>query len=177
MKSNDKRDVMLMYILRKMTQEEAEDIANNWHYKDEYSFYDMDADKEDLKEFLDPKQRGEDMFVVVVDQDVIGYFCFNRVDKETIDIGLGMKPNLTGNGKGVEFLKSGLDFAKLTYNPGQLTLSVATFNHRAIKVYKTVGFEEVQTFMQSTNGDCFEFIKMIYQCKEYAAKPISIFEK
>lgn len=37
-----------------MTQTQAEDIASNWHYNDEYSFYDMDADEEDLVEFLDP---------------------------------------------------------------------------------------------------------------------------
>ncbi len=28
-----------------MTQEQAEQIAYNWHYDGEYSFYDMDADK------------------------------------------------------------------------------------------------------------------------------------
>ena len=37
-----------------MTQEQAEEIAFNWHYDAEYSFYDMEADKEDLVEFLDP---------------------------------------------------------------------------------------------------------------------------
>lgn len=155
-----------MYILKEMTQQQAEDIAYNWHYHAEYSFYDMEADEEDLIEFLDPKQRGESMFVALNGQDVVGYFCFNKVDKDIIDIGLGMKPNLTGSGRGVEFLKAGLDFAKFTYNPDQITLSVATFNLRAIKVYKTVGFVEMQTFMQDTNGSSFEFIKMIYKCKD-----------
>lgn len=154
-----------MCSFKKMTQHQAENIASSWHYDDEYSFYDMDADEEDLVEFLDPKQRGESMFVVMNSQEIIGYFCFNRIDKETIDIGLGMRPNLTGGGKGVEFLKAGLNFAKLTYNPDQITLSVATFNLRAIKVYKKVGFKEVQIFMQTTNGDCFEFLRMIYKCK------------
>jgi ribosomal-protein-alanine N-acetyltransferase len=153
-----------MYILREMTQEQAEDIAKNWHYNDIYSFYDMDADEEDLVEFLDPKQRAESMFVVINAQDIIGYFSFNRVDKDTIDIGLGMNPNLTGSGKGVVFLNGGLEFAKYKYNPKRFTLSVATFNHRAIKVYKKVGFEEVDTFMQDTNGSSFEFLKMTYQC-------------
>ena len=155
-----------MYTWEKMTQKQAEDIAYNWHYHAEYSFYDMEADEEDLVEFLDPKKRGESMFVAMNGQHVVGYFCFNKVDNDIIDIGLGMKPNLTGSGRGVEFLKSGLDFAKFTYNPDQITLSVATFNHRAIKVYKTVGFVEMQTFMQDTNGSSFEFIKMVYKCKD-----------
>lgn len=51
-------------------------------------------------------------------------------------IGLGMKPNLTGRGKGVEFVKAGIAYAKSKYNPKQIILSVAIFNQRAIKVYK-----------------------------------------
>ena len=153
-----------MYIFRKMTQEQAEDIASNWHYNDEYSFYDIDADEEDLVEFLDPKKRGDSMFVVMSSIDIIGYFYFNRVYKGIIDIGLGLKPNLTGKGRGVEFLRAGLDFAEFTYNPDQITLSVAIFNQRAINVYKKVGFEEVETFIQNTNGGCFEFLKMTYPC-------------
>ncbi|MFF3102514.1 GNAT family N-acetyltransferase [Viridibacillus arvi] len=147
-----------------MTQEQAEEIAFNWHYDAEYSFYDMEADKEDLVEFLDPNKRGDSNFVVTKDNDIIGFFSFNQVDINTIDIGLGMRPNLTGNGNGLEFLKAGIEFAELKYTPQNIMLSVATFNQRAIKVYRKIGFEEVDTFMQNTNGNSFEFLKMTYQC-------------
>lgn len=33
-----------------ISQEEAETIAFNWHYENEYSFYNMEADKEDLNQ-------------------------------------------------------------------------------------------------------------------------------
>lgn len=147
-----------------MTQEQAEEIAFNWHYDAEYSFYDMEADKEDLVEFLDPNKRGDSNFVVTKDNDIIGFFSFNQVDINTIDIGLGMRPNLTGNGSGLEFLKAGIEFAESKYTPQKIILSVSTFNQRAIKVYRKIGFEEVDTFMQNTNGDSFEFLKMTYQC-------------
>ncbi len=147
-----------------MTQEQAEEIAFNWHYDAEYAFYDMEADKEDLVEFLDPQKRGDSNFVVTKDNDIIGFFSFNEVAINTIDIGLGMRPNLIGNGNGSEFLKAGLEFAKSKYTPRKITLSVATFNQRAIKVYRKNGFEEVDTFMQDTNGDSFEFLKMTYRC-------------
>lgn len=65
----------------------------------------------------------------------------------------------------MRFLKAGIDFAELIYKPQKITLSVATFNQRAIKVYRRIGFEEVDTYMQDTNGDSFEFLKMVYQCK------------
>ena len=32
-------------------------------------------------------------------------------------------------------------------------------------MYKRAGFEAVGTFIQKTNGSCFEFLKMNYICK------------
>jgi len=157
-------EITMGYKFEMMTQEQAEEIAFNWHYDAEYSFYDMEADKEDLVEFLDPKKRGDSNFVVTKNNDIIGFFSFNKVAIHTVDIGLGMRPNLIGNGNGLEFVRAGLEFAISTYTPRKITLSVATFNQRAIKVYKKIGFEEADTFMQDTNGDCFEFVEMIYQC-------------
>ncbi len=155
---------MMSYTFQAMTQEQAEEIATNWHYNGEYSFYDMDADQEDLQEFLDAEKRNESYFIVIKNKEIIGFYSFNQITKDTIDIGLGMKPNLTGNGNGLEFLKNGLEFAKSKYNPKEITLSVATFNQRAIKVYKKVGFEEEETFVQATNGSSFEFLKMVLLC-------------
>ncbi|MED4585234.1 GNAT family protein [Brevibacillus choshinensis] len=62
------------------------------------------------------------------------------------DIGLGMKPELTGQGFGQAFLKWGIDFALQHYSPSQLRLSVAAFNQRAIRQYSKVGFREVGSF-------------------------------
>jgi len=156
--------MIVEYKFEIMTQEQAEEIAFNWHYDAEYSFYDLEADKEDLAEFLDPERRGDSNFVVIKDNDIIAFFIFNKVAINTIDIGLGMRPNLVGNGNGLEFLKAGIEFAKSKYTPKKITLSVAIFNKRAIKVYKKIGFKEVDTFMRDTNGDRFEFLKMSYQC-------------
>ena len=155
---------MMNYTFQTMTQEQAEEIVTNWHYNGEYSFYDMDADQEDLLEFLDAEKRSESYFVVIQNKEVIGFYSFNQITEDMIDIGLGMKPNLTGNGNGLEFLKDGLEFAKSKYNPKEITLSVATFNQRAIKVYKKVGFKEAGTFVQATNGSSFEFLKMALLC-------------
>ncbi len=150
------------YTFGVMTQEQAEEIAYHWHYEGKYSFYDMEADQEDLAEFLDPKARGETTFVVCKDGEMIGFFSINRADLHTVDVGLGMKPNMTGNRLGLKFLREGLAFCERAYQPKYVTLSVATFNERAIKVYEKAGFEAVGTFIQETNGSRFEFLKMIY---------------
>ena len=154
----------MVYKFNIMTQEQAEDIAFNWHYDGEYSFYDMEADREDLEEFVDKETRGNSMYSVIINNKLIGYLSFNKLDDNTYDIGLGMRPDLTGKGEGLEFLKSGIEFAKSEFKPEKLTLSVATFNQRAIKVYRKIGFKKTSTFMQDTNGSTFEFVKMEYVC-------------
>lgn len=154
------------YLFRALTQQQAEEIAAEWHYKGEYSFYDMDADPEDLKEFLDPAERSDTYFSVMQNGELIGFYSFTQTASDTIDIGLGMKPALTGKGRGREFLTAGLDHAKSAYNPENITLSVAAFNKRAIKAYEKMGFKEVARFQQATNGSIFEFVKMVCSCAE-----------
>lgn len=152
----------MTYKFEFMTQEQAEHIAFKWHYDGEYSFYDIEADKEDLQEFVNPETRGNSMYSVIMNDDLVGFFNVSKVDDYSFDIGLGMRPDLTGKGEGLEFLKSGIEFVKRKYKPEKLTLSVATFNQRAIKVYRKIGFKDTKTFMQDTNGSTFEFLKMEY---------------
>lgn len=78
------------YIFKVMTQEEAREIAYNWHYEGEYSFYDMEADVEDLEEFLNDEMRGDTTFVVWENNVLIGFFNFHKIDNQTVDIGLGL---------------------------------------------------------------------------------------
>ncbi|KGP73394.1 GNAT family N-acetyltransferase [Pontibacillus yanchengensis] len=155
----------MMYILKPLTQAQAEEIAYKWHYDGDYSFYDMEADQEDLLEFLDPAQRGDSYYAVFDDDQMIGFFSFTQKDDHTIDIGLGMRPENTGEGNGEIFVHAGIEFAKRTYHPPHITLSVATFNKRAIKVYENIGFQKEDTFMQPTNGSNFEFVRMVYDCE------------
>jgi ribosomal-protein-alanine N-acetyltransferase len=39
-------------------------------------------------------------------------------------------------------------------------LSVATFNQRAINVYRKVGFEDLEVFVNKTNSGQYEFLRM-----------------
>lgn len=154
----------MAYIFTIMTQEQADNIAFNWHYDGEYSFYDMEADQEDLDEFLNPEKRGESTFAVTKEHELVAFLSVNKVSDGTFEIGLGMKPGLTGKGNGKEFVKKAIAFIKSDFEAEKITLSVATFNQRAIKLYRKVGFKDVETFMQDTNGSTFEFLKMEYDC-------------
>lgn len=82
-------------------------------------------------------------------------------DQAALDIGLGMKPERTGQGAGSDFLKAGLDFGQHTFEPGRFRLSVAAFNGRAIAVYKKAGFLPAGTFVLRNDGKETEFIVMV----------------
>jgi len=100
---------------------------------------------------------------------MIGYYVF-ELNTEIIDVGLGMRPDLTGQGNGTAFLEAGLAFVMDRYAPKQIELAVATFNERAIRLYTKSGFEPVKRFQQATNGGSYEFLKMRLQ-PIYTTKP------
>jgi [ribosomal protein S18]-alanine N-acetyltransferase len=105
--------------------------------------------------------RGDAYFAVEDEAgDLIGFFSFKRKDADTIEIGLGLRPDHTGRGLGGGFLEAGLDYGRAHFGPGQFALSVATFNRRAITVYERAGFTAVRVYMHSTNGGDWEFVEM-----------------
>jgi [ribosomal protein S18]-alanine N-acetyltransferase len=149
------------FLIRIMQPEDASIIAA-WHYPEPYSFYDMTADQDDLKEFLDFENWKPDSKYAVTDSigDLIGFFEFS-LDHDVVDVGLGLRPDTTGSGLGMDFVRTSLYYAQERFSPKQFRLSVATLNERAIKVYERVGFKTSKTFMIETNGGIYEFVEMI----------------
>ena len=143
-----------------LSQEDAEAIAD-WRYPEPYSFYDWTADPDDLRELLEPECRG-DAYWAAQDEagELVGYFSFKPRDEETLELGLGLRPDLTGQGLGGSFLAAGLEFARTQFAPARFVLSVAIFNERAIRVYERTGFARERTYMHSTNGGEWEFVEM-----------------
>ena len=143
-----------------LTQADAEAIAE-WRYPEPYSFYDWTADPDDLRELLEPARRGEAYWAVRDDEhQLVGYFDFKPKDEQTVEIGLGLRPDLIGRGLGGSFLAAGLEFAQTQFVPARFVLSVATFNERAITVYERAGFARGRVYMHCTNGAEWEFIEM-----------------
>ncbi len=148
------------YQLKPMDETCARAIAG-WHYEGIYAFYDMDQDPEDLAELLDPGSWSDRYYAVIgADGALVGFFYLER-KPEGVEIGLGLRPDLTGQGTGLTFLEAGLSFARKRYGPVPFWLSVATFNERAIRLYRNAGFEDAGVFMQQTNGGRFEFLRMV----------------
>jgi len=132
-----------------------------WHYEGRYAFYDMEPDAVDLAELLDPRSWPERYYAVLDEQgDLVGFISFEREAGE-VEIGLGLRPDLTGQGRGRAFLEAGLAFAREKFGPVAFRLSVATFNRRAIRVYHQAGFVDAGLFMNETNGGQYEFLRMV----------------
>jgi len=145
-----------------MNAQDAKLIAA-WHYEAPYDFYDMTQDQEDLEELLNP-QSWKDVYYAVDNkhEELIGFFTFKQ-EHNTVEVGLGLRPDLTGQGFGLVFVQTGLAFAREKFAPIRFSLSVATFNMRAIRIYERAGFKPLKSFLQQKNGGEFAFLHMIKQ--------------
>lgn len=152
---------MIFKKIAHLTQANADQIARKWHYGGQYSFYDMENDLEDLEEIITPKLRGDKYYQVVDDQDeLVGYFCLERLSEEKVEVGLGLRPDLTGHGLGLNFVKGIEEFIQNNFNYRIIVLSVASFNKRAIKVYQRAGFKITGSKMQKSNDGVYEFLNL-----------------
>ena len=77
-----------------------------------------------------------------------------------VEIGLGMRPDLTGRGLGLMFMRHNLDWIREAHPGAEIRLSVVSFNQRGIKVYRRSGFRVVRSFVQVTNGGEYDFVEM-----------------
>ena len=146
------------FAIRAMTASDANAVAA-WHYPGVYSFYDWEQDAEDLAELLDPEEWGRRYFAVDRDGDLVGFFVFKLADG-LAEVGLGLRPDLTGLGLGDAFLDAGLRFAADELSAEGYTLAVAAFNRRAITVYERAGFAETERYEHHTNGCAHAFVRM-----------------
>jgi ribosomal-protein-alanine N-acetyltransferase len=148
------------FTIRPMMAADARAVAA-WRYPGEYSFYDADADPDDLAELLDPAEWGQRYFAAdVTAQHELAGFLVVKLTGQLAEIGLGLRPDLTGHGLGESFLRTCLRFASAALGAQSYTLVVAAFNRRAITVYERAGFQEVERFEHFTNGGLHAFTRM-----------------
>jgi ribosomal-protein-alanine N-acetyltransferase len=159
------------YTFTPLNKEEAQAIFS-WHYDGQYATYDLQGDLEDDNELLD--RRSPHYAVRDERGELIGFFGFGSSssiqehsepylfsENGSLLVGLGMRPDLTGKGLGVEFVQAGLDFARREFAPRTFRLYVMSWNKRAIKVYEKVGFQQMRRVLQKNIHGENEFIEMV----------------
>jgi len=102
--------------------------------------------------------------VLADEQGALAAFCCFGPDAQVpggdyrlpaLDIGLGVRPDLTGQGQGSGFVSAVLEFAQRVFGPASLRVTVAEFNERALRVWKKAGLKPVQTFPRRGDGKVF----------------------
>jgi RimJ/RimL family protein N-acetyltransferase len=137
----------------------AREVAN-WHYEPPWDFYDLTSDPADAAEMRDPASVGHYRAVLSESGRLEAFWYFDW-HGDVVEIGIGLRPDLTGRGHGGSFLRAQLEYASDRWQPATLRIFVAAWNERAIRLYQRFGFREVarETRHFELVGD-HEFVRM-----------------
>jgi ribosomal-protein-alanine N-acetyltransferase len=152
---------MARYTFTPLRLSDARMMAS-WRYEGEYAFYNTRLFPLLLVVPLRwlMASMGVEVYAVRDEsKEVVGTFSYTR-QGDSVEIGLAMRPDLTGRGLGLDFVRAGMDFARERFAPDTFTLDVAAFNQRAITVYQRAGFVPVSTFKRSMRQGPVEFLAM-----------------
>jgi [ribosomal protein S18]-alanine N-acetyltransferase len=145
-------------IFRAMDEVNARALIS-WRYDPPYDVYNIPASAIDsLWFFIDPHNA---YYSISNDHGTLEAFCCFGADaqvpggdyaEEALDVGWGLRPDLTGQGRGATYLAGILAFAQQTFAPARFRTTVAEFNTRSRRVCEKAGFQQVQRFSASTDG-------------------------
>ncbi len=142
------------------TEARASEVAG-WRYEPPYDFYDLASDPGDESAMRDPSRAGHFRAVLADKDDRLDAFWYFDWPGDVVEVGIGLRPDLTGRGQGESFLSAQLAYATGIWNPATFRLFVAAWNERAIRLYRRLGFHEVgrETRRFELVGD-HEFVQM-----------------
>ena len=135
----------------------------SWQYPSPYDFYNPKAEnlERDIQFLLDPQYP---YFTITNAAGELVAFCTYGLDAqvpggdysaEALDIGLGVHPELTGQGQGIVYVRAVVEYGILAYQPDTLRVTVAAFNKRAQRVWEKAGFELKQEFNRQKDSTLF----------------------
>ena len=147
-----------------MTMEAArESVA--WRYDPPFDLYNLSP--EDIPLLIDPANR----YFAVYDETgrMVGTCCYGveaRVaggdygegQQGTLDVGVGLRPELVGRGQGTAFVRAVLTFAQEAFAPNCFRVTIAAFNERSRRTFHRLGFRE--TFRFTRDSDGLDFVQM-----------------
>lgn len=146
-----------------MDRTAARAIAS-WRYPPPYDIYDLSPAA--IPALIEPQSR---YFAVYVQGELMGLCCFGFEaqvpggeyglgEPAFLDVGLGMRPDLVGQGRGARFAAAVICFGMDRYSPRHLRATIAAFNRRSQRTFERLGFVPVHFFVRRC-GD-MSFIQM-----------------
>lgn len=132
----------------------AADIAQ-WIYPSPYDVYNVPPLYRDdaIAELLKPANA----YYAISDDssgELIGFCCFGISAQvpggdyaaPALDVGVGLRPDLTGRRFGPDFIAAILDFANALVNAAVFRATIAAFNERSQRAFGKLGFEKIGEF-------------------------------
>jgi len=158
------------YKISPLSEDNAREIIT-WQYEPPYDLYDLAP--ENLPGLLNPDYRYHQ--VLNDDGILVGYCCFGidaqvpggeylKDEPEVIDIGVGMRPSLTGQGSGTTYVREILDYCFVTYRPEVFRASIARFNQRSLNTFQNLDFKIQGNFIRELGF--IEFYQLERPAKE-----------
>ena len=155
-------------VFRPLDGSHAREIIG-WHYKPPYDLYDLSSgDEADqiVEELLDPELAYH--AILTPEGELVAFCCFGKdaqvpggcYGKQALDLGLGVRPDLTGQGQGATYVRAVLAFARLKYAPRRYRVTIAEFNLRAQRAWTKAGFRLVQRFTSARSRR--PFVVLVY---------------
>jgi len=131
-----------------------------WRYPPPYDVYDIGEEPLALATMIRP---GAGYHAILAGEELVGFCCFGEEARvpggdysaPAVDVGLGVRPDLTGRGQGRHVFDAVTLFAERAFRPPALRLTVAAFNKRAIRLYQNAGFRETERFAATFSGRPF----------------------
>jgi len=115
--------------------------VETWHYEPPWDFYDLASDPGDAAEMRDPAHAAN-YRAVLGESGRLEAFWYFAPHEDAVEVGIGLRPDLTGHGQGEPYLRDQLDYAAKQWQPRTFRLFVAAWNERAIRLYERLGFRE-----------------------------------
>ncbi|ASA25079.1 GNAT family N-acetyltransferase [Paenibacillus donghaensis] len=142
----------------------GEDICQ-WDYQPPYNIYGWMPWKQMQElgiEFGDPQLREEQYVSVINDQGDLCGFAQLFPMEGVVRLGIGMRPELCGQGLGSSFMNAIVKKALARYPEREIDLEVLTWNQRAIRTYRKSGFTITDTYEKRTPTGEKPFYCMVY---------------
>jgi [ribosomal protein S18]-alanine N-acetyltransferase len=132
-----------------------------WRYPAPYDCYDMTGAN---PAFIASAISG--FFALVRGDELIGFRSFGAdgqvpggdYDESALDTGGGLRPDLTGKGLGRQAIATGLEFGRREFAPPAFRVTVASFNERALRVVRSLGFRAVASFPALADGRSYQIL-------------------
>jgi ribosomal-protein-alanine N-acetyltransferase len=154
MDSSSASEVKCMSLTFRPLDEKSAQTILQWKYDVPYDIYNLaSSDPENTLRYLLYPQNA--FYGIYGQQGQLEAYCSFGPDGQVpggnystpaLDIGLGIRPDLTGQGHGAEYVNAVINFAYSTYKPERFRVTIAAFNSRALRVWEKAGFQVVQKF-------------------------------